>query len=126
MKICWSDFVSNEEVLTRSNVEDIEVLLAQSRLRWLGHVSRMDDSRTCKRLLYGELANGTRPVGRPKLRYKDNCKGILKVGKVLDSWKDSINDRVKWRSAIKTVTDNMNISRRQKYERAREKRRKQT
>ena len=34
-------------------------LLAQSRLRWLGHVSRMEDNRTCKRLLYGELADGS-------------------------------------------------------------------
>ena len=33
LKICWFDFVPNEEVLARSDVVDIEVLLAQSRLR---------------------------------------------------------------------------------------------
>ena len=37
-------FVCNEEVLAQSDVVDIEVLLAQSRLRWLGHVSRMEDT----------------------------------------------------------------------------------
>ena len=41
-------FVSNEEVLRRSNVEDIEIFIAKSKLRWLCHVARMDDSRHVK------------------------------------------------------------------------------
>ena len=118
MKIRWFDFVANEEVLAKSDVVDIEVLLAQSCLRWLGHVSCMEDNRTCKRLLYGELADGSRPIGRPKLRFKDNCKSILKTGNILHNW----NDTVKWRSTIKTVSDKLNISRKGKYERARERR----
>ena len=70
LNIRWNDFISNETVLARANVEDIKTLLAQSRLRWLGHICRMDDSRTAKKLLYGELAQGTRSIGRPKLRFK--------------------------------------------------------
>ena len=69
LKIRWNDFVSNETVLTRSNVVDIETLLAQNRLRWLGHLCRMGDNRTIKLILYCELAEGSRSVGRPKLRY---------------------------------------------------------
>ena len=46
-----------------------EILLVRSRLRWLGHMSRMEDNRPVKSLLYGELTEGTRPVGRRKLRY---------------------------------------------------------
>ena len=92
LKIHWFDFVANEEVLAKSDVVDIEVLLAQSRLRWLGHVSRMEDNRTCKRLLYGELADGSRPIGRPKLRFKDNCKSILKTGNILHNWNDTVKD----------------------------------
>ena len=79
--IKWGDYVSNEEVLRRANAEDIEITLIKSRLRWPGHVSRMNDNRPIKTLLYGELANGTRFVGRPKLRYKDTCKSVLKSGK---------------------------------------------
>ena len=109
MKIRWFDFVANEEILAKSDVVDIEVLLAQSRLRWLGHVSRMEDNRTCKRLLYGELADGSRPIGRPKHRFKNMCK----------SRNDTVKDRVKWRSMNKTVSDKLNISRKGKYERAR-------
>ena len=77
---------------------------------------------SCTRLLYGELADGSRPVGRPKLRFKDNCKNILKTGNILLNWNDTVKDRVKWRSMIKTVLDKLNISRKRKYERARERR----
>ena len=40
MKIHWLDFIANEEVLAKSDVVDIEGMLAQSRIWWLGHVSR--------------------------------------------------------------------------------------
>ena len=75
----------NKEVLQRADAEDFEITLIKSRLRWLGHVSRMDDNRPVKALMYGELDKGTRPVGRPKLRYKDTCKNILKSGRNLRS-----------------------------------------
>ena len=55
-----------------------------------------------------------------KLRFKDNCKSILKTGNILRNWNDTVKDRVKWRSMIKTVSDKLNISRRGKYERVRE------
>ena len=48
MCIKWDDFVSNEEVLRRSKPVDVEVILAQNRLRWLGHIARMENSRTVK------------------------------------------------------------------------------
>ena len=68
LKIELDHYISSEEVLTRACVEDIEILLVRSRLHWLGHVSRMEDYHLVKSLLYDELTEGTRPVGRPKLR----------------------------------------------------------
>ena len=65
-------------VLTRVNIEDIEILLAKSRLQWLGHIGRMEDFRAAKIILFGELEHDSRSVRRPKLRYKDNCKQLLK------------------------------------------------
>ena len=59
LKIKWDHFISNEELLKRAGTEDIEVMLVRSRLRWLGHVCRMDDNRPQKQLLYGELASGS-------------------------------------------------------------------
>ena len=55
-------------------------LLTKRRLRWLGHVTRMHDGRLPKDILYGELATGSRPTGRPTLCYKDVLKRDLKAG----------------------------------------------
>ena len=106
LNIKWDHFVSNEEVLKRAGVEDIETMLIRSRLRWLGHICRMDDTRAPKQLMYGELARGSRPVGRPKLRFRDTCKNALKCGEVLNGWQSFVNCRQEWRGLIETVCEN--------------------
>ena len=120
LRIKWDHYVSNEEVLRRANAEDIEVILVRNRLQWLGHVSRMDDDRPVKSLLYGELESGTRPIGRPKLRYKDTCKSVLKLGGVLFNWQNLVDDRVLWRSTIGNVCKNVNDNRIAIYRRKKE------
>ena len=112
--------MSNEEVLQRADAEDIEITLIKSRLRWLGHVSKMDDNRPVKALMYGELDKGSRPVGRPKLRYKDTCKSILKSGRILDHWQDLIVNRPLWRRTIENVCGNVNVNRIAIYQRRKE------
>ena len=79
-------------------------LLSQRRLRWLGHVIRMEDGRTPKDMLYGELATGARPVGRPTLRFKDVCKQDLMAGNINPAgWEAAAAaaDRCRWRLAVK-------------------------
>ena len=44
-------------------------ILRTRRLRWAGHVVRMEDSHLPKGIFYGQLANAERPVGLPNLRY---------------------------------------------------------
>ena len=70
----WQDTVANAEVMSRANHPSMFILLRQSRLRWLGHVYRMEDGGIPKDILYGELASGRRTKGRPQLRFKDVCK----------------------------------------------------
>ena len=80
-------------------------ILNQRRLRWLGHVCRMEDGRIPKDILYGELATGTRPTGRPALRYKDACKRILKACGVNPVDLECLStDRSGWRSTVKAGT----------------------
>jgi len=43
-----------------------------NRLRWFGHVQRMDENRTPKRVLYMNL--GTRLRGRPRNRWQDEVR----------------------------------------------------
>ena len=68
--------------------------LRQRRLRWLGHVHRMEDGRIPKDLLYGELTCGKRTSGRPHLRYKDVCKRDMKALDInTKSWEAHASNR---------------------------------
>ena len=71
--IFWQDKVTNDDVLSHAGLPTVYTLLRQRRLRWLGHVRRMEEGRIPKYILYGELALGGRTTGRPHLRYKDVC-----------------------------------------------------
>ena len=58
----------------------------------------MSDGRIPKDLLYGELDHGLRPVGRPKLRFKDTCKqDIIEIGLDVENWETLAADRGRWR-----------------------------
>ena len=46
--ISWQDRVSNAEVMSRANLPSMFTLLRQRRLRWLGHVYRIEDGRIPK------------------------------------------------------------------------------
>ena len=50
--ITWQDKVPNNTVLERAGCTSMFTLLKQRRMRWLGHVVRMDDGRIPKDLLY--------------------------------------------------------------------------
>ncbi|GAA6071721.1 uncharacterized protein LOC117871822, partial [Tachysurus ichikawai] len=74
LRIQWQDKVPNTEVLERTGMNSMFSILSERRLCCLGHVRRMDPGCIPKDLLYGELAEGARLTGRPRLRYKDVCK----------------------------------------------------
>ena len=122
LNIKWDYYISNEEVLRRTDVEDMEVMLVRTRLRWLGHNCRMNNDRPVKQLLYCELAYGSRPTGRPKLRFKDTCKSALKCGHVLDQRLSTVNNRAEWKRLTRVVCDVYNSKRLQDYQRRRARR----
>ena len=99
--ISWQDRVSNTEVLSRANIPSMFTLLRQRRLRWLGHVYRMEGGRIPKDILYGELASGRRSKGRPQLHYKDVCKRDMTALDInTNFWEDLAADRIMWRSTL--------------------------
>ncbi|XP_064423488.1 uncharacterized protein LOC135360406 [Latimeria chalumnae] len=101
LNIKWQDKVTNAEVLRRANLPSVTALFKQRRLRWLGHLSRLEDGRIPKDMLYGELSEGIRTTGRPKLRYKDTCKRDMKAfGIDPDQWETLAGDRNRWRQRL--------------------------
>ena len=101
MGITWQDRVPNSDILARAGIPSMFALLSQRRLRWLGHVRRMEDGRIPKDLLYGQLATGTRRSGRPTLRFRDVCKRDMKACQIdPDSWETAAEDRDSWRQEV--------------------------
>ena len=99
--ISWQDRVPNKDVLDRAGIPSMFAMLSQRRLRWLGHILRTEDGRLPKDVLYGELTSGSRPVGRPMVRYKDVCKGDMKSAEINpDSWEAAAADRSNWRHMV--------------------------
>ena len=49
------------------------VRVTKSRMRWAGHVARMEEGTGVHRVLVGK-PEGKRPLGRPTRRWEDNIK----------------------------------------------------
>lgn len=73
------------------------------RLKWLGHIHRMDDSRTVKRLYIGH-PEGVRARGRPRGRWKDSVSEDLRTLKI--SLRRAA-DRMDWAKAIEKAKDRL-------------------
>jgi hypothetical protein len=57
---------------------NIVATLKVRRLEWAGHVVRMSDDRTAKKVSLGK-PDGRREAGRPKLRWLDCIENYLKL-----------------------------------------------
>lgn len=69
------------------------------RLRWLGHVTRMDDSRYAKKAMAAQ-PYGKRKVGRPKKRWQEDVEEDLKhLG--VKNWRQKARDREEWRKLLR-------------------------
>ena len=63
--------------------------------------AHMDNSRIPKQIPHGELSGGTRNVGQPKLRFKDQCKmSMMEFSTNVANWDMVVQDRVGWRAAV--------------------------
>ncbi|XP_073965599.1 uncharacterized protein [Choristoneura fumiferana] len=99
--ITWRDRATNESVLGVAQLPSITATLKQRRLRWLGHVHRMEQTRLPRQILLGEVADAKRPVGRPMLRFKDSAKRDMVAFKIpSNQWEELAEDRSKWRGLV--------------------------
>ena len=77
--------------------------LKSRRLRWAGHVARMEQSRNTYRVLVGN-PEGKRPLGRPRRRWEDNITMDLReVGCDPGELIDLAEDRDQWRASVWAV-----------------------
>ena len=79
--------------------------LKSRRVRWPGHVARMEQTRNAYRVLVGK-PEGKRSLGRPRRRWEDNIKMDLReVGCDPRDWIALAEDRDQWRAYVRAVTN---------------------
>jgi hypothetical protein len=77
-------------------------MIKSRRMRWAGHVTRMGEGRGVYRVLVGRR-EGTRPLGRPRLRWEDNIKMDLREIGIDGANRIRLaQDRVQWRAFMST------------------------
>jgi hypothetical protein len=85
------------------NQPSVDYLIRQARMRWLGHLGRLDDNRLCRKLLFsGCIPDLSRPVGRPRKRWNDAVLPDVKRLK-LDRyvhWYMCVSDRHAWKDLV--------------------------
>ena len=90
--------------LTRAEGNKLRVegftVIKSRRLRWAGHVARMEEGRSAFKNVTGK-PTGKRPLERPRRRWEDNIRMDLeKIGINGGNWVDSAEDRNYWRALV--------------------------
>jgi hypothetical protein len=67
----------NEELRNLYSSLSIIRMIQSSRMRWTGHVACMGEKRSAYRILVGK-SEGKRPLRRPRRRWVDNIKIVLR------------------------------------------------
>jgi len=89
---------TNEELDKPIKYRNIVNYIKALRLNWFGHIYRMPDTRTNKKILkWNPLTN--RPKGRPKNRWEDNIIQDLPQIKI-KIWITCVWGRAKWKDVV--------------------------
>ena len=75
-------------------------MIKSRRMRWAGHIARMEEGRSAFKILTGK-PTGKRPLGRPRRRWEDNIRMDLEgIGINAGNWVDSAQDRDYWKALV--------------------------
>jgi hypothetical protein len=86
-------------MITKYKSQDIITVIKIQRLEWLGHIIRMDETRSVKKIFEGKL-EGRRGRGRPRLRWINDVENDLrKLG--VKRWRTKALDGVEWASIVR-------------------------
>ena len=107
LRIIFCSIYINEVWRTRYNFElyqlyggkNIVSVIKTQRLRWLGHVYRMDDNLPARRVLFNKPV-GARRRGRPRIRWMQDVEADL-VSQGIRNWKMKAADRDTWKETLR-------------------------
>ena len=90
----------NEELHSLYRSPNIVRVIKSRRLRWAGHVARIEEDKSSLKILTGK-PTGKRHLGTPRRRWEDNIRmSIEEIGVSAGNWVDSAQDRNYWRALV--------------------------
>ena len=93
----------NEELSDLYYLPNIVRVVKSRRMRWAGHVARIDEGRGVYRVLVGK-PEGKRPLGKPRRGWEDNIKiDLQEVGGDCGDWMELAQSMKRWRALVSTV-----------------------
>jgi hypothetical protein len=93
----------NEELHDLYSSPSIIGVIKARRMRWAGHVARMEEVRGAYNILVGTPI-GRRPLGRPRCRWEDDVKmDLAEIGCGDMDWIHLAQNRDRWRVLVNTV-----------------------
>ena len=94
--------LSKEQLNLYSSPNIVRVIKSR-RMRWAGHVARMEEGRVVHKVLVGK-PEGKRPLGRSRRKWDDNIKVDLEeVGRGCGDWMELAQNRDRWWALVSTV-----------------------
>ena len=94
----WRILTSNKIYASVKKPTIIETIRL-NRLRWFGHVQRMEENRIPKRVLYMNLGT-TRLRGRPRNRQEE----VRDDGRIIgEGWQEKVHNREEWKKLLRTA-----------------------
>jgi hypothetical protein len=102
-----SDRHTNVQIRAQCGIVTLNAILTAYRLRWLGHVGRMEQGRLPHVALFSSLHNVRKRAkrGRPPLRWEDCvCSDLKQLGFLAEEWEDACQLRSAWRGRLRQLT----------------------
>jgi hypothetical protein len=91
----------NDELYHLYGETDLVTAIMKTRLRWAGHIARMQDNLSCRKITLG-TPDDRRRVGRPNLRWMDGVKrDAERLG--IRNWRTKAMDRDGWSLVIESA-----------------------
>ena len=89
----------NVEIREMTGVPWLSDVVKSSKLRWAGHVARMEEGRMPKRLM-NWIPEGRRPRGRPRMRWEDGVRSAVTDDQ---EWREVAEDRDRWKILVEAA-----------------------
>jgi len=99
--IWWRDRIRNDTVRERTGLRPLGLIIKERRLRWLGHILRMEDNRISKQAVNWNINNVKKKLGRPCKNWQDPIRHDLKdIGFAWDEVEELASRRTERRHRV--------------------------